>query len=136
MKFDYSPLPSVKSKIVLAPIVPITFTHKKFEFSTFALVDSGAAGAVISTVIADALNIKWDKIPVSIGYTLSGQFRSHLLENIEATIKNQSFALEINIVEAISPYHCILGRKDLFQKAKIVFEGYDKRFEIIFRQYN
>ena len=121
-------------------MVPITFSYKKKQFSTFALVDSGAAGAVISTTIAEALEIDWEKIPVSVGFTLSGQFRSHPLEKLEATIENErdseSFSLDVNIVEGISPFHCILGRKDIFQKAKIVFEGYNKQFEIIFRKYN
>ena len=136
MKFDYSPLPSITSKKVLVPIVPVTFSYRESEFSTFALVDSGAAGASISTVVAEALGIEWDKIPLSIGFTVSGQFRSHVVENLEVTIRNQSFTLRVNVIEGISPHHCILGQRDLFQKAKVSFEGYKNEFEIIFRQMN
>lgn len=136
MKFDYSPLPTVKSKVVLAPIAPVTFRYKDREFSTFALIDSGAAGAIISTVIADALGIEWDKIPAEGGFTLSGQFRFHRVKNIEAQIEDESFRLSLSIVEGISPYQCILGQNDLFKQAKISFEGYKNRFEITFRKLN
>lgn len=136
MRFDYSPLPGLKNKIVLAPIVPITFINKKYEFSTFALVDSGAAGAIISTVIADGLQIAWDEISTEVGFTVGGQFRFHRIKDIEASIGDDSFSLSLSIVEGISPYHCILGQNDLFKKAKITFEGYNKRFDIQFRKYN
>ena len=77
MIFPCSPLPDFKDKIILAPLIPVTFRNKNFEFSTFALVDSGASGAVISTVIAEALNIKWEKIPVTQGFSVGGSFRFH-----------------------------------------------------------
>jgi len=134
MRFEYSPMPSITSKKVLAPIVPITFSYKRNEFSSFALVDSGAAGASISTVVAEALGIAWEKSSLSIGFTVSGQFRSHVVENVEVTIKNHSFVLIVNVIEGISPHHCILGQRDLFQKAKVSYEGYKKEFEIIFRE--
>jgi hypothetical protein len=136
MKFDYSPLPSITSRKIFAPIIPVVFSYKKKEFPTFALVDSGAAGASISTVVAEELGIDWQAIPVSGGFTVSGTFRTHIIDKIEATIGDNSFSLQLNIIEGISPYHCILGQKDIFQKAKIIFEGYNKKFEIIFRQYN
>lgn len=136
MKFEYSQLPSVTSKRVLAPIVPVVFAYKTREIPSFALVDSGAAGACISTVIAEELGIDWQSLPLSRGVTVSGIFRSHIIENLEATIENSSFSLQVSIIEGISPYHCILGQKDLFQKAKISFEAYKKEFEIIFRQFN
>jgi hypothetical protein len=82
MKFQYSPLPSITSKKVFAPIVPVTFSYKDAEFSSFALVDSGAAGASISTVVGEALGINWQAIPVSFGFTVSGQFRSHVVKDI------------------------------------------------------
>jgi len=136
MKFAYSPLPGSKSKVVLAPLVPVTFRYKRFAFPTFALVDSGATGAIISTVIADALHIDWDTIPPEGGVTISGQFRFHRIKNIEAQIEDERFSLSLSVVEGISPYHCILGQNDLFKKSKIIFEGYKKQFEIIFREYN
>ncbi len=136
MRFKYSQLPSVKSKVVLAPIVPITFKHKDNEFSTFALVDSGASSAMISTVIAEVLGIDWDKIPTEVGFTPSGQFRFHTAKNIEAEINGNKFSINLSIAEGISPYQCIFGQKDIFQKAKIIFEAYNQEFEIIFRDYN
>ncbi len=136
MKFKYSQLPTVKSKVVLAPIVPVTFKYQDKEFSTFALVDSGASGAMISTVIADALGIQWHKIPTEVGFTPSGQFRFHTVKNIVAEINGNTFSINLSIAEGISPYQCILGQKDLFQKAKIIFEAYNQEFEIIFRNYN
>jgi len=57
MKFKYSQLPTVKSMIALAPIVPVTFKYRSNEFPTFALVDSGASGAMISTVVAEELGL-------------------------------------------------------------------------------
>lgn len=136
MIIKYSQLPDVKTKSVLAPLIPVTFYNSNYEFSTFALVDSGATGGVISTVIADALNIKWDKIPVMQGFTVGGTVRSHRFNNLKANIYDNEFSLSIGIVEGTSPYKCILGQRDLFQRAKIVFEGYKNQFEIIFREYN
>lgn len=133
MKFAYSQLRGIKSKVVLAPLVPITFHFDSREFATFALIDSGAAGAVISTVIAEELGIPWRKIPATVGFTMSGQFRSHPAENIRAEIEDASFLLNISIVEGISPYRAILGQRDIFKKARVIFEGYKNQFEVLFR---
>jgi hypothetical protein len=116
--------------------VPITLSFKETTFSTFALVDSGAAGASISTVVADALGISWEEIPVSFGLSVSGKFRTHVVDDIEVAINSHSFIACVNVIEGISPHHCILGQRDLFQKAKISFEAYKKEFEITFRQFN
>jgi hypothetical protein len=115
MTIPYSPLPDIKSRIVLAPMVPITLTYEDEIFSTFALVDSGAAGAVISTVIADALGIEWDKLPVSGGFSVGGSFRSRTFDDINAEILNHIFPLKVSIIEGIGPYKCILGQADIFQ---------------------
>ncbi len=136
MTIPYSPLPDIRSKIVLAPIIPVTFTYEDQSFSTFALVDSGAAGAVISTVIADALGIAWDKLPVSGGFSVGGTFRSRTFEHLTAEVLDHTFPLRVSIIEGIAPYKCILGQADLFQRAKITFEAYRKQFLIEFRRYN
>lgn len=59
---EYSSMPGLKNSIP-QPILPLRFINGKREVSTYALVDSGAAGAVISTVIAEDLGIDWQKIP-------------------------------------------------------------------------
>ncbi len=102
MVIPYSQLPDVKSKVVLAPIVPVTFYNGVYSFSTFALIDSGASGAVISTVIADALNISWDKLPVSSGYSVGGTIRSRIFEDLTAEVLDNSFSLKISIVEGLN----------------------------------
>ncbi len=136
MRYPYSQLPSITSREVLAPMVPVTFSYSGNEFSTFALVDSGAAGAIISTVIAEALGMDWTRVTASVGFTLSGQFRSHKIEHVKAEIDGNVFSLTIHVVEGISPYHCILGQADLFQKATIMFEGFHNEFDITFRRMN
>jgi hypothetical protein len=136
MIIPYSPLPDIKSKVVLAPLVPITLYNGKYEFSTFALIDSGASGAVMSTVIADALGIKWDKLPNEAGFSVGGNFKLHRIEDIKADIFDHDFLLTLSIIEGISPYECILGQADIFKRAKITFEGYKKQFEIEFRNFN
>lgn len=107
MKYAYSQLPGIKSKIVLAPIVPLTLKYNTSEFATFALIDSGAAGAVISTIIADELGIKWRLTPPTIGFTMSGQFRSHKVDDMKTEIGDTDFSFTLDVVEGISPYRCI-----------------------------
>lgn len=136
MIIKYSQLPDIKSKIVLAPLVPIILINRQYEFPTFALVDSGATGAVISTVIAEVLHIDWRSIPVNLGFSVGSNFRSHKFDKLNAEIADHKFQLSMSIVEGISPYRCILGQGDIFQRAKITFEAYKKQFEIIFREYN
>lgn len=136
LKFQYSLLPGLEKTGVLAPIVPVTFVNKNMEFPTFALVDSGAEQGLISTVIADALGINWRKIPKQVGLTTSGQFIFHHVPSIDIKIEDYDCRIGINIVEGISPFKCILGRRDLFQKAKITFEGYKREFQIEFRSLN
>jgi hypothetical protein len=136
MIIPYSPLPDIKSKVILAPLVPITLYNGKYEFSTFALIDSGASGAVISTVIADALGIKWEKLPGEGGFSVGGNFKFHRVENIKADIFNHDFLLALSVIEGISPYKCILGQADIFKRAKIIFEGYKNQFTIEFRNFN
>ncbi len=136
MIIQYSALPDFNDRVVLAPLIPVTFCNSKYEFSTFALVDSGATGAVISTVIAEALNIEWDKIQISEGFSVGGSLRSHRFDGIRVNIYDHDFTLSVGIIEGISPYKCILGQRDLFQRAKIVFEAYKEQFEVMFRQYN
>src|SRR5207302_4130297 len=136
MTIPYSPLPDIRSKVVLAPIVPVTFTYEGQSLATFALVDSGASGAVISTVIADALGIAWDKLPTSGGFSVGGTFRSRMFEHLTVEVLDHTFPLRVNIIEGIAPYKCILGQADLFQRAKITFEAYKREFRIEFRKYN
>lgn len=136
MIIKYSPLPDIKSKIVLAPLIPVTFINGKYEFSTIALVDSGATGAVISTIIAENLNIDWRSIPVVLGFSVGSNFRSHRFDKLLAEISADKFQLSVSIVEGISPYKCILGQADIFQRAEITFRGYKKQFEVTFREFN
>lgn len=72
MTIPYTQLPDIISKVVLAPLLPVTFTYKDRSFPTFALVDSGASSAVISTVIAEELGIAWDKLPMTGGFSVGG----------------------------------------------------------------
>lgn len=132
---DYSPLPGLEKTGVLAPMIPVTFRNRKYELSTIALVDSGAESGVISTVIADKLNIKWRKIPAKSGFSVGSNFLFHP-SNVNALIFDHNFSLKINVVEGIFAFKCILGRKDLFKRARICFEGYKNQFEVIFREFN
>ncbi len=134
IKVPYSLLPGINVDILM-PMSPIIYRNSKYEFPTFALVDSGATGAIISTVIADALCINWQKIPKKTGLSTAGSFIFHQTE-IEVEIYDHSFSLPVSIVEGISPFKCILGQADLFQKAKITFERYNNEFEIDFRSLN
>ena len=132
---DYSPLPGLEKTGVLAPMIPVTFRNGKHEFSTIALVDSGAEAGIISTVIADNLGIKWRKIPAKTGFSVGSSFLFHPV-NIVASIFDHNFSLGLNVVEGVFAFKCILGRKDLFKCAKICFEGYKNQFEIVFREFN
>ena len=132
----YSLLPGLEKTGVLAPMLPITFIHKGNVFSTVGLVDSGAYGALISTVIAEELGIEWEKLPKFTGYTTSGNFTYRALEDLEVETFDTKFNIDISIAEGISAFKCVLGRKDVFKKAKITFEGYKNQFEITFREYN
>lgn len=69
MIIKYSPLPDVLTRVILAPLIPVTFVHKEYDLPTLALVDSGATGAVISTVIAEDLYINWRALPEQIGFS-------------------------------------------------------------------
>lgn len=40
------------------------------------------------------------------------------------------------IAEGVSAFKCILGRNDIFKRAKITFEGYKNQFQIAFRNLN
>ena len=120
----------------MAPLVSITLSYGAREFSGFALVDSGASGAVISTIIAERLGIAWEKIPIVEGYSVGGTFLSHHVENLRAEIVDYSFQLSVSVIEALSPYRFILGQTDLFHQAKITFEEYKKQFTIEFRKFN
>lgn len=136
LKFKYSLLPGLEKTGVLAPIVPITFINKNIGFPTFALVDSGAEQGLISTVIAGALEINWRILPKEIGLTTSGKFIFHRVPNLEARIEDYEFRLSIIVAEGINAFKCVLGRRDIFQKAKITFEGYKKNFQVEFRNLN
>ncbi|OGH19643.1 MAG: hypothetical protein A2868_04280 [Candidatus Levybacteria bacterium RIFCSPHIGHO2_01_FULL_40_15b] len=134
MIVKYAPLPGFPNS-ALMPMVPVIFKNKKSEFPTYALVDSGASISVISTVIADELDIDWMKIPVKTGLAVASTVRYHPAK-VTAEIYGHKFNLLINIAEGLSAHQCILGQRDLFQRAKITFEAYKKQFEIVFREYN
>ena len=135
IRLNYSSLPGLEKTGVLAPMIPVTFKNEKNEFSTIALVDSGAEAGIISTVIADKLNIKWEKISAKKGFSVGSSFLFHPVD-IAATIFDHNFTLKINVIEGIFAFKCILGRKDLFKRAKICFEGYKNQFEITFKEFN
>lgn len=132
---DYSPLPGLEKTGVLAPMIPVTFINGGQEFSTIALVDSGAEAGIISTVIADKLNIKWREIPARSGFSVGSNFLFHPVD-IDALVYEHNFPLKINVVEGIFAFKCILGRKDLFKRARICFEEYKNQFELVFRELN
>lgn len=135
MKIHYSSLPGINSAQILMPIVPVVLINGKYDTPVYALVDSGAVGGVISTVIADDLHIDWKNIPPRMGFSVGGNFRFHSVK-LETEIFDHRFPLSINVVEGISAFKCILGQRDLFQRAKISFEAYKNQFEIVFREYN
>lgn len=116
-------------------MLPITFINGKHEFSTIALVDSGAESGVISAVIAEALSINWRKIPGRSGFSIGSNFIFHPT-SARASIYDHDFLLKINVVEGIFAFKCILGRNDIFKRAKICFEGYKNQFEITFKEFN
>lgn len=132
----YSPLPGLEKTGILAPIIEVTLINGVYEFTTLALVDSGAEQALISTVIAEVLNIDWKKIPRKIGLTTSGNFSFHPVQNIQAKIYEHEFRLNINVIEGINAFKCILGRKDIFKQSSILFEGFNNQFRINFRELN
>lgn len=136
MKIQYSQLPGITSKTVLAPMLPVTILYSGNDFSGLALVDSGATGGVISTSIAEKLEIQWEKIPLAQGFSVGGLVRSHHVENLTVETYGHSFFCSLSVVEGISPYKIILGQADLFHQAKITFEEYKKQFEIDFRRLN
>ncbi len=133
-KFEYSVMPGTTS--IYAPIVPVTFINGKYSINTFALVDSGADSAIMSTVLGQQLEIDWASLPQQTGYTSSGPFFFRTFEDLKAEIKYNDFLMNMNIIEGASPYKCILGRADLFRKADIKFMGYKNEFEITFRDLN
>jgi len=135
IKVDYSLLPGLERTGVLAPMIPVTFENNGLKFSTLALVDSGAESAVISTVIADELNIDWRKIPRKSGFSIGGSFLFHPTE-LRAIIFDHEFSFQANVVEGIFAFKCIFGRRDFFKRAKITFEGYKNQLEITFREFN
>ncbi len=129
-------MPGFEKTGVLAPILPITFIHGIYEVPSFALVDSGAEYGLVSTVIAEALNIDWVKLPQKRGFTASGSFYYHTAKNIDAEVYGHNFRLSLNIAEGVNAFKCILGRNDIFKQAKIIFEGYKNQFHIEFRNLN
>lgn len=135
MKINYSPLPGVESTQVLMPIIPVILRNGRHEVALYALVDSGAVGGAISTVIADALHINWEKVSSRVGFSVAGNFRFHSVK-LEAEIFDHKFPLKMNVIEGISALKCILGQADIFQRAKVTFEGYRNQFEVTFREYN
>jgi hypothetical protein len=132
----FSPLPGFERTGVLVPMIPVTFSNGSNELNTFALVDSGAERGLISTVIAESLGIKWSKLPKNTGLTTGGQFTFHIFKDLNVDIYGNEFVMDMNIAEGISAFRCILGRKDLFRRAKITFECYKNQFQVDFRKYN
>lgn len=132
----YTPLPGLEETGVMAPMIEIIFTHNKYLFPTVALVDSGAEASLISTIIAEKLNIDWVKLPQFTGYTPGGKFTYRRAKNLQASIFDHDFRLDVAIAEGVHAFKCILGRRDIFKQAKITFEGYRNQFHIEFRNLN
>jgi hypothetical protein len=133
---QFSPLPGFEKTGVLVPVVPVTFSNALNYFPTFALVDSGAERGLISTIIADSLGIPWEKLPKSTGFTTAGSFTYRVFKDLRVNVLGHEFIMDMNIVDGINAFKCILGRKDLFRRAKITFECYKNQFQIEFRKFN
>ena len=134
--FDYNLLPGLERTGVLAPMIPITLSNGTKSFSTYALIDSGAENAVISTVIAEALNIDWRNIKQEKGFGMGSGFLFHRFKDLEADIESNEFFLDVCVIEGIYAFKCVLGRNDIFKKAEIKFRGFENKFEINFRNMN
>ena len=133
---QFSPLPGLERSGVLAPMVPVTFSNGSNDFPTFALVDSGAERGLISTAIADSLGIAWEKLPKNTGLSTASSFTFRQFNGLHADIFGHEFIMDIIIVDGVNAFKCILGRKDLFRRAKVTFECYRNQFQIDFRKYN
>src|SRR5438046_2977124 len=92
----YSVLPGLPNSVP-QPLVFVKFVANKRVSETYALVDSGAAGAVISTVIAEDLGIDWQKIPPSRGLSVGGNFIAHPAK-IKAVVFDEEFMLTVSII--------------------------------------
>ena len=136
ISIPFSPLPGFERTGVLAPMIPVTFMNGENDFSTVALVDSGAERGLISTVIAEALGIRWEKLSKRTGYAAAGTFTFRVFEGLKVNIYGHEFTMDMNIVDGVNAFKCILGRKDLFRRAKITFECYKNLFQVDFRKYN
>lgn len=132
----YSLLPGQERFGIMAPMLSVTFTHKNSELATLALVDSGAERGLISTVYADELGIAWEKLPRYTGSTSSGDFKYRFFKDLQVEALGTKFVIDICIGEGMNAFKCILGRQDIFLKAKISFEGYKNQFSIEFRNLN
>lgn len=133
---SYSFLPGLENTGVLAPMLPLTLINGEHEFSTVALVDSGAEAGVISTVIADELKIKWRDIPAKKGFSIGSDFLFHPMEIKVSIFEDHDFYFTINVIEGVYAFKCILGRRDIFKRAEICFEQYKNQFQILFKESN
>ncbi|OGF98804.1 hypothetical protein A2153_01540 [Candidatus Gottesmanbacteria bacterium RBG_16_38_7b] len=80
-----------------------------------------------------ALKYAYSLLP---GLEKTGQFIYHKIPKLTVRIEDYEFIMSLNVAEGISPFKCILGRNDIFQKAKITFEGYKNEFSLEFRNLN
>lgn len=133
---QFSAMPGFERSGIVAPMVPVTFTNEGNDFPTFALVDSGAERGLISTVIAESLGIAWEKLTVNTGFATASTFTFRIFKDLHVDVLGHEFVMDMNIVDGISAFRCILGRKDLFRRAKIGFECYKNQFQLDFRKFN
>jgi len=96
------------------PLIPISLSHGSQEFTTLALVDSGATISVFRSEIAEALEMDWREGEEMLLQSANAKFAAYLNE-IKVRIEDTELTLQIAFTEELTTSFNILGRQSFFE---------------------
>ena len=126
MEFPYQKEKSALFGQILRPIVQFQIKTKIGWISVMGYLDSGADMTLLPLSFAKALGIKIEEEQVKEIRGIGDSAVSVIIKEIEMKISDVNIKANVGIalIEEV-PY--LLGRKDIFNKFRIIFEEYNER---------
>lgn len=133
MNFPYTKLPG-SPDATLRPLVPVRFIYKdKATLPILAMVDSGADYSYVTSEVADLLGIKLNKEKSVRSFGVDGALFLAYESAVELELGGHRFTAKVLFADKLGAFKVILGQKDFFSKARIVFERYKWNLEVTFK---
>ena len=114
--------------VIYRPVANVLLEIEDFKLEIPMYIDSGADITIIPLKLGEALGFRQDSAQIREIRGIAGAGVPYMLKAVKLTIGNIKFPARIawSLIEAVPP---LLGRLDVFEQFKIIFDEEKKTIE-------